>query len=69
MELRFGGKFRLVRKIGKGAHSEIYLGVNVLTNEDIAIKIEHNNTRHPQLIYESKIYRVLYRCPGIPKIH
>ena len=38
MEPRVGNKFRLGRKIGSGSFDEIYLGTNIQTNEEVAIK-------------------------------
>ncbi|CAG9330072.1 unnamed protein product [Blepharisma stoltei] len=69
MELRVGGKYRVGRKIGSGSFGQIYLGANIQTNEEIAIKLEKNNTRHPQLQFESRIYRILQGGQGIPMIH
>ncbi|WOL20395.1 casein kinase 1-like protein 2 isoform X2 [Canna indica] len=68
MEPRVGNKFRLGRKIGSGSFGEIYLGTNVQTNEEVAIKLENLKTKHPQLLYESKLYRVLQGGTGIPSI-
>nr|CAB78005.1 casein kinase I like protein [Arabidopsis thaliana]CAB82116.1 casein kinase I like protein [Arabidopsis thaliana] len=70
MELRIGNKFRLGRKIGSGAFGEIYLGTDVQSNEDVAIKFvsESVKTVHPQLAYESRIYRVLQSGNGIPNM-
>ncbi|EOA19727.1 hypothetical protein CARUB_v10003777mg, partial [Capsella rubella] len=65
MELRIGNKFRLGRKIGSGSFGEIYLGTDVQTNEDVAIKFESVKTDHPQLNYESRVYRVLQGGNGI----
>uniref|UniRef100_A0A453EXZ3 non-specific serine/threonine protein kinase n=2 Tax=Aegilops tauschii subsp. strangulata TaxID=200361 RepID=A0A453EXZ3_AEGTS len=59
MEPRVGNKYRLGRKLGSGSFGEIYLGTNVQTNEEVAIKLENVKTKHPQLLYESKLYRVL----------
>ncbi|KAG9151083.1 hypothetical protein Leryth_002649 [Lithospermum erythrorhizon] len=59
MEAHVGNKFRLGRKIGSGSFGEIYLGTNIQTNEEIAIKLENVKTKHPQLLYESKLYRIL----------
>jgi casein kinase 1 len=59
MEPRVGNKFRLGRKIGGGSFGEIYLGTNIQTNEEVAIKLENVKTKHPQLLYESKLYKVL----------
>ncbi|KAF8093562.1 hypothetical protein N665_0383s0187 [Sinapis alba] len=68
MEPRFGNKFRLGRKIGSGSFGEIYLGTDVQTNEEVAIKLESVKTAHPQLSYESRIYRVVQSGTGIPNI-
>ncbi|KAM3221532.1 casein kinase 1-like protein 2 isoform X1 [Capsicum annuum] len=91
MEPRVGNKFRLGRKIGSGSFGEIYLGTNIQTNEEVAIKLvvitsfvaysyitvickmqgptkENVNSRHPQLLYESKLYRILQGGTGIPNV-
>jgi len=61
-------KFRVGPKIGSGSFGEIYGGINVHTGEEVAIKLEPQKTKHPQLIYESKIYRVLQGGYGIPGV-
>ena len=58
-EVRVARKYRLGEKIGSGAFGEIYEGINVDTNEEVAIKMEPVRSRQPQLMYEYKIYRVL----------
>lgn len=68
MDLRVNKKYRLSRKIGSGSFGDIYLGVNVTTGEEVAIKLESVKTKHPQLLYESKIYRILYGGVGIPNV-
>ncbi|CAL0327880.1 unnamed protein product [Lupinus luteus] len=68
MEPRVGNKFRLGRKIGSGSFGEIYLGTNVQTNEEVAIKLENVKTKYPQLLYESKLYRILQGGTGIPNV-
>ncbi|KAK7294384.1 hypothetical protein RJT34_17273 [Clitoria ternatea] len=68
MEPRVGNKFRLGRKIGSGSFGEIYLGTNIQTNEEVAIKLESVKTKHPQLLYESKLYRILQGGNGIPNL-
>ncbi|CDW90770.1 casein kinase i [Stylonychia lemnae] len=49
MELRVGGKYKFTKKLGNGAFGDIYSGVNIKTNEDVAIKL---------LQYEAKLYKV-----------
>lgn len=55
-----------MKKIGSGSFGDIYLGRDVNTGEDIAVKLEPVKSRHPQLLYESKLYRVLAGGEGIP---
>jgi len=69
LELRVGGKYRLGKKIGSGSFGDIYLGHNVSSGEDVAIKLESVKSRHPQLLYESKIYRILSGGVGIPNLY
>ncbi|KAA0036713.1 casein kinase I [Cucumis melo var. makuwa] len=68
MEPRVGNKFKLGRKIGSGSFGEIYLGTNIQTNEEVAIKLENVKTKHPQLLYESKLYKILQGGTGIPNV-
>ncbi|EAT46636.1 AAEL002226-PA, partial [Aedes aegypti] len=68
MELRVGNKYRLGRKIGSGSFGDIYLGTNISTGEEVAIKLECIKTKHPQLHIESKFYRMLQGAVGIPTI-
>eukprot|EP01018_Ginkgo_biloba_P020721 Gb_29196 [translate_table: standard] len=68
MEHRVGNKYRMGRKIGSGSFGEIFLGTNIQTNEEVAIKLEDVKTKHPQLLYESKLYRLLQAGTGIPNI-
>lgn len=59
LELRVGKKFRLGRKIGSGSFGDIYLGTNMTSGEEVGIKLESVKSKHPQLLYESKIYKIL----------
>ncbi|XP_071741942.1 casein kinase 1-like protein 2 [Rutidosis leptorrhynchoides] len=68
MEPRVANKFRLGRKIGSGSFGEIYLGTNIQSNEEVAIKLENIKTKHPQLLYESKLYKILQGGTGIPNV-
>ncbi|CAN8267631.1 unnamed protein product [Cochlearia groenlandica] len=68
MDLVIGGKFKLGRKIGSGSFGELYLGVNVQTGEEVAVKLESVKTKHPQLHYESKLYMLLQGGTGIPNL-
>lgn len=67
-EFHVGGKYRLVRKIGSGSFGDIYLGINITNGEEVAVKLESHKARHPQLLYESKLYKILQGGVGIPHI-
>ena len=67
-EFIVGGKYRLVRKIGSGSFGDIYLGINITNGEEVAVKLESIKARHPQLLYESKLYKILQGGVGIPHI-
>lgn len=77
-DLRVGARFRLGRKVGSGSFGDIYLGENVTTGEEVAIKLESIKSRHPQLAYEYRLYRILQSkstskegtaLVGIPNVH
>lgn len=68
MEFVVGGRYRLVRKIGSGSFGDIYMARNISNGEEVAVKLELVRARHPQLLYESKLYKVLQGGVGIPHI-
>lgn len=66
MDLRVGKKYRIGRKIGSGSFGDIYLGTNIISGEEVAIKLENTKAKHPQLEYEAKVYKALSGGVGIP---
>ncbi|KAI9230485.1 MAG: casein kinase I [Piptocephalis tieghemiana] len=66
MDLRIGNKYRLGRKIGSGSFGDIYIGTNIISGEEVAVKLESVKARHPQLEYETKVYKTLAGGVGIP---
>ncbi|KAL5702326.1 non-specific serine/threonine protein kinase [Ranunculus cassubicifolius] len=68
MEHVIGGKFKMGRKIGSGSFGELYLGVNIQSGEEVAVKMENVKTKHPQLHYESKLYMLLQGGTGVPHL-
>ena len=59
MDIRIANKYRLGRKIGGGSFGDIYLAINIQTGEEVAIKLEHMNAKHPQLHIECKFYKIM----------
>ncbi|KAK4727612.1 hypothetical protein R3W88_032529 [Solanum pinnatisectum] len=68
MDRIVGGKFKLGRKIGSGSFGEIFLATHIDSFEIVAVKIENNKTKHPQLLYEAKLYNILQGGSGVPHI-
>ena len=68
-ELRVAnGKYRLGKKIGSGSFGVIYQGTHVETGDIVAVKLEKANSRHPQLQYESRIYKHMKGTLGVPSV-
>ncbi|KAH7691111.1 Non-specific serine/threonine protein kinase protein [Dioscorea alata] len=68
MDHVIGGKFKLGKKLGSGSFGELFLGVNIQTGEEVAVKLESVKAKHPQLLYESKLYMLLQGGTGIPHL-
>ncbi|KAI0462729.1 casein kinase I [Komagataella kurtzmanii] len=66
MDLRVGGKYRIGRKIGSGSFGDIYMGKNLISGEEVAIKLENVKAKHPQLAFEARVYKALAGGLGIP---
>jgi len=61
-------KYKLLDKIGHGSYGEIYKGINIRTQEYVAIKIENIQHGKRLLKNEAIIYKYLNNCKGIPTI-
>merc|ERR1712176_212855 len=53
---------------GSGSFGDIYISTNISTGEEVAIKLESIKSKHPQLLYESKLYKILGGGVGIPTV-
>jgi casein kinase 1 len=69
MQGRIGGKYRLVRRIGSGSFGEVYRGMDVHSGLEVAVKLEPIRSRHPQLLHEARIYKLLVGGVGVPKLY
>ena len=68
VEIRVGGRYRLGKKIGAGSFGEIYEGSDIFDNSEVAIKLEHNSIKYPQLLFEEKLLKSI-TVTGIPQNH
>ena len=55
------------KKIGSGSFGEIYIGLDVQTGKEVAVKFEQLNVRRPQVIEEAKLLREFNGEAGFPK--
>ena len=51
VEIIVGGKYFILKKIGEGSFTQIYEGVDIFDNSKVAVKLEHNSIKYPQLIF------------------
>lgn len=58
MDIRIAGRYRLGRKIGGGSFGDIYIATDISSGDEVAVKLEHTKTKHPQLHVECKFYKV-----------
>ncbi|GJN86996.1 serine/threonine protein kinase [Purpureocillium lilacinum] len=65
-ELVFGDKYRIedIRELGIGTSSTVFLGSDIVTKTDVAIKLGDFNSEH-----EAGIYKLLVGREGIPEAH
>ena len=49
MEIRVGSKYKVCKKLGKGAFGDLYSGINLKTEEEVAIKLEKIDEKRPML--------------------
>ncbi|XP_048227776.1 casein kinase 1-like protein 3 [Ricinus communis] len=68
MERVIGNKYKLGRKLGSGSFGEVYLASHINSGEIVAVKIENSKTKHPQLLYEAKLYSILQGASGVASI-
>ncbi|XP_023212634.1 casein kinase I-like [Centruroides sculpturatus] len=62
------GKYKFICKIGSGSFGDVYLGIDITNEEQVAIKLESREVENPQLLYEGKLYEILQGGVGIPRI-
>eukprot|EP00760_Papus_ankaliazontas_P012823 PhM_4_TR15577/c0_g1_i1/m.59820/K02218/CSNK1, CKI; casein kinase 1 len=72
MDLRVGKRFRIGKRLGSGSFGDIYQGLDCVTLDPVAIKLEKVNTTLPQLAVEKKIYSLLHadgEVEGFARVH
>lgn len=47
MDIRVAGRFKLIKKIGHGSFGKIYEGFDLISQERVAVKLEHMTVKFP----------------------
>ena len=69
LDLRIAnGQYKLIKKCGSGSFGEIFIAESTKSIEYFAVKLEIATARYAQLMYESKIYKILSGGTGIPEV-
>lgn len=63
-----GVHYKVGKKIGEGSFGIIFEGINILNNQQVAIKFEPRKCEAPQLRDEYRAYRILNGTKGILKL-
>lgn len=64
-----GVHYKVGKKIGEGSFGIIFEGINLLNNQQVAIKFEPRKCEAPQLRDEYRSYRILNGSIGIPQAY
>lgn len=65
---RIAGRYEMVKKVDRGSFGFIYIGLDAITKEKVAIKVEPLKSRHRRLHYEWELYKILRGGVGIPGV-
>ncbi|KAI9441142.1 kinase-like domain-containing protein [Lactarius psammicola] len=63
------GRYRVGKLLGSGTSEDVYLGRDIKTGQDVALKLEPIEMRSPRLSHEYTIYKALSNVSGVPTIH
>lgn len=69
MEVRVGGRYRLIEKMNQGKSSEIWKAADVISNSNFAVKIQKNRKKGTGVEREAKIYELLRNLDGFVTVH
>jgi serine/threonine protein kinase len=69
IEIRVCGRYRLGEKIYKGKYSSIYIGKNVQSGQEVAIKCELKSTKTPLVVHEGTVLESVQGGVGVPNLH
>ena len=68
-QIIIANRYRVDKKLGKGSFGILYQGVDIRSNEPVAIKLESVKTQDPLLQYEANLYGKFKGLEGISQMH
>mmetsp|Transcript_152523 Transcript_152523/g.265843 ORF Transcript_152523/g.265843 Transcript_152523/m.265843 type:complete len:375 (+) Transcript_152523:135-1259(+) len=63
------GRWTLTKRLGAGSFGEIYIAKDSREDREVAVKLEIKDTKHPQLVYEAKLLKLLQGGMGIAEVY
>lgn len=66
--VRLAGRYEITRRIDRGSFGYIYVGVDTVSREKVAVKVEPLRSKHRRLHYEWELYKILRGGVGVPHV-
>ena len=69
-DIKFNNIYQCTKKINSGSFGTVYAGINLLTKEEVAIKIEKITNEEMRSVFrEAQFLKRLESIKGIPKVY
>jgi len=62
-------RWTLTKLLGAGSFGQIYIAKDAWSEREVAVKLEIKETKHPQLVYEAKLLKLLQGAPGVAEVY
>jgi serine/threonine protein kinase len=69
MHIALSFPHRIKSHLGSGGFANVFKGENVMTSQDVAIKIETESSNPSSILTESSVYERVTGAPGFPTFH
>ena len=62
-------KYELIKELGRGSFGIVFVGINIDTNQIVAVKCESTKSKKRHLVNENTVYELLQGKEGFPVIY